>query len=345
LAVLLALCGCTQMRQGPMTPADQYGAAALEEGVFVSFDGAPLGMQSWLPEDEPKAIIAAIHGMSDYSEAFFLAGPYWASQGYATYAFDQRGFGRSPKRGVWPEHNVMMADIAYFVAALRAQYPGKPVILVGHSMGAAGALASLRSATPPEVDGLVLIAPAVWGWSQMNFAYGMALRLAAGVAPAWALTGEGLNRAPTDNIAVMEKMSRDPLMLFATRVDALYGLVELMEQGWRTAPPADLPTLILMGEKDQIVPPAVIRRYAQERAPDACFLVYEHGYHLLERDLQAENVWRDIASFVEGRCPAAERERNQGAAAPLTQRTADGGGDGQRETDRSGDREEILEGG
>lgn len=312
LAALLALTACVQARQYAMVPPEQFGAPALAEGVFVSFDGARLGMQSWLPADhgwaaEPKAVIAAIHGMSDYSEAFFLAGPYWAERGYAVYAFDQRGFGRSPQRGVWPDHGVMMGDIAYFVAALRAEHPGKEVVLLGHSMGGAAALASLRSATPPDIDRLVLVAPAVWGWSQMNFAYQIALKLAAGVAPGWRLTGESLNRWPSDNIEVLEKMGADPLMVFETRIDAIYGLVELMEEGWRTTPPEDLPTLILLGEKDEIVPPDVIRRYARERAPDACFTTYEHGYHMLERDLQAENVWRDVLAFIEGECPPPER--------------------------------------
>lgn len=310
-AAALALAACAPMRQAAIAPPEAFGPPALEEGAFVSFDGARLGLQSWLPADygregEPKAVIAAVHGMSDYSEAFFLAGPYWAEHGYAAYAFDQRGFGRSPQRGVWPERGVMMADIAYFVAALRAEHPGREIVLLGHSMGGAAALASLHSATPPDADRLVLLSPAVWGWSQMNVLYQVALRLAAAVAPGWTLTGESLNRWPSDNIEVLQKMGADPLMVYETRIDAIHGLVDLMEDGWRATPPDGLPTLILLGEKDEIVPPDVIRRYADERAPDSCFKSYEHGYHLLERDLQAENVWRDVIAFIEGDCPPPE---------------------------------------
>lgn len=308
LALLLLAAACAPLRQLPVTTPDRYGAPRIEDDAFVSFDGARLGLQSWLPEEgEPKAVIAALHGMTDYSETWFLAGPYWAGHGYAVYAYDQRGFGRSPQRGVWPDRETMLADVAYFVAALRAQHPGKEVVLVGTSMGAAASLAALNSSTPPDVDRLVLVSPAVWGWSTMNLAYQAALRVAAAFAPGWTLTGESLEIWPTDNIEVLRKMAADPLMIVGTRVDALTGLVDMMDAGWKSAPPDGLPTLILMGEKDEVVPTGVIEDFARERAPDACFTAYENGYHMLERDLQAQAVWDDIEGFIGGTCPPARR--------------------------------------
>ena len=50
---------------------------------------------------EPWAVSIGLHGMDDYANAFHLAGPYWAKAGIVTLAYDQRGFGRSPGRGVW----------------------------------------------------------------------------------------------------------------------------------------------------------------------------------------------------------------------------------------------------
>ncbi len=325
VVLFLLLAGCAgALRQGAETAPDAYRQGQIDGDGFVSFDGARLGLQSWLPPEsvnggKPKAVIAGLHGMGDYSETFYLAGPWWAEQGIATYAYDQRGFGRSPRRGVWPEQEVMMADVAYFVAALRAEYPDTPVILVGVSMGGAASLAAFGSATPPDVDGLVLVSPAVWGWSQMNPLYSIALRLATAVAPGWSPTGESLNRWPSDNIEMLRKLGRDPLMVRATRIDAVYGLVELMEAGWRTRAGRDVPALILMGQNDQIVPPGVIERYAERQSPEACFKTYPAGYHMLLRDLQAENVWRDIAGFIGGNCPApatAALSAEDGTGAP-----------------------------
>ena len=98
------LAGCAPMAvQRPLRPGADFDGPRLLSHAFVSFDGARLGLSSWEPppDDPPWAVIVGLHGMDDYGNAFHLAGPYWAKLGIATYAYDMRGFGRSPDRGVW----------------------------------------------------------------------------------------------------------------------------------------------------------------------------------------------------------------------------------------------------
>lgn len=304
LAVCLTLAACaTPMRQDALQPPANYQGAHFTDDWFYSFDGARLGLQSWLPEGEPRAVIIGVHGMTDYSETFYLAGPWWAERGVATYAYDQRGFGRSPRRGIWPAEAVMLADLRAFAKEVRARHPGKPVLLIGTSMGGAVSIAAMGSEAPPDVDRVVLASPAVWGWSQMNPFYQAALRAANAVRPGWELTGESLERWPSDNIAMLRKLSRDPLMIRATRVDAVKGLADLMEKAWKTPVGGRVPTMIMLGGNDEIVPPGVIRRYARKRSPEACFVTYPNGWHMLLRDLQAETVWQDVLEFIDGICP------------------------------------------
>ena len=59
-------------------------------------DGATLPLKSWLPDGKPKAVILALHGFNDYSNAFKDSGEEWAKHGIATFAYDQRGFGAAP---------------------------------------------------------------------------------------------------------------------------------------------------------------------------------------------------------------------------------------------------------
>ncbi len=104
LSVLLAACLPTvQHRGSPLSGFEgpRFNVAAHR---FISFDGAPLGLSAWLPPNgqEPSAVIIGLHGMNDYGEAtFYLMGPWFAERGVAVYAYDARGFGRSPDRGVW----------------------------------------------------------------------------------------------------------------------------------------------------------------------------------------------------------------------------------------------------
>src|SRR5688572_1453409 len=143
--------------------------AVLSETVFNTADGLALPVRRWLPaDDKPKAVVLALHGFNDYSKAFDKVpgapgvGPFLAERGIAVYAYDQRGFGKSPNAGLWQGRDAMVGDAKEFIALLRKTYPGVPVYLLGESMGGAVAIAMLADAVPGFVDGAILAAPAVW---------------------------------------------------------------------------------------------------------------------------------------------------------------------------------------
>jgi acylglycerol lipase len=302
LASFLAACMPTIQRAN--IPAPGFSGPSFQGDKFIAQDGALLGLSSWLPEaSAPKSVIIALHGMNDYARTFELAGPYWASQGIATYAYDARGFGRSPERGVWGGQELMLGDLRTAVSLARAKYPGLPVTLVGESMGAATILAALGDDNPPQVDRVVLIAPAVWGWSNLPLAYRVSLWVTAhtpiSLRPLNPPRAVVRKITASDNIPMLQRLGRDPNMLFATRLDAVYGLVNIMERAFKSARKVPPYTLVLYGSKDQIIPrPSVERTIA--RLPDHIQSVeYPDGYHMLTRDLQAQRVWADIAAFME----------------------------------------------
>ena len=68
---------------------------------------------------EPDVVIIAIHGMNDYAAAFKSAGAWWSAHGANVYAYDQRGFGRSPNWMIWPSHDVMRRDVQTAVEIAR----------------------------------------------------------------------------------------------------------------------------------------------------------------------------------------------------------------------------------
>lgn len=94
---------------------------------FKTRDGLSLPLRHWDAE-KPMAVIVALHGMSDYSRAFEMPGPYWAKQGITTLAYDQRSFGGSPNSGVWPGADAMRQDLSDFLAVTRSRYPGVPIL-------------------------------------------------------------------------------------------------------------------------------------------------------------------------------------------------------------------------
>ena len=307
LVLATLLTACAQMAvQKPLTPTPGFAGPRLEADRFISFDGARLGLTTWLPAGEPWAVIVGVHGMDDYANAFRLAGPYWADHGIATYAYDQRGFGRSPQRGVWAGDALMTEDLRTITALVRARYPHAIVAVAGESLGGAVAIEAFASDRPPAADRLVLLAPAVWGWSSQPLAYRLALNIAVRLSPAKTLDPPSFvtnHISPSDNTDELIAMGRDPLMLWGARPDTLYGLVTTMEHGWREIGAVGVPTLYLLGAKDQIIPRKPAVEAALRLPPGDRTAYYADGYHLLLRDMQAHKVWADIAAFV--RDPAA----------------------------------------
>jgi alpha-beta hydrolase superfamily lysophospholipase len=285
--------------------ADPKPVPRFTQTSFIAADGEDLPLRRWLPEGQTLAVILALHGFNDYSNSFEEPAKAWARQGIATYAYDQRGFGATRERGFWPGRSALAADVATATQILRRLYPGRPLYLLGESMGGAVAIVALsgESGPPaPEVDGVILTAPAVWGRATMEILPRIALWVGVRLAPALTLTGRGLEIKASDNIAMLRKLSRDPMVIKATRIDTIYGLVDLMDAAADAAPSLDVPMLMMYGAKDEIIPKRSIWRFI-DRLPAECrgqmrLAWYQDGYHMLLRDLDGSVVGADVASWA-----------------------------------------------
>jgi alpha-beta hydrolase superfamily lysophospholipase len=300
--LLFALAACASPVVIPRGP--YVGPPRMTDDAFIMSDGAHLPYRKWSPpavggaELAPKAIIIGVHGMNDYSNAFSMPGAFLAQRGILTYAYDQRGFGDAPDRGHWAGTPAMTKDLQEVSELVRARYPDTPIYLMGVSMGGAVILAAEDEHRFLPVDGVILAAPAVWGWQAMNIAYKLVLWTGAHVMPAKTLTGARLQIWPSDNVPMLEAMARDPEVIKKTRIGTIYGLVGLMDRGYDGADKLALPTLLLYGKKDQIVPAAPVMNVAERIPGLSRMLYYTNGYHMLERDLDAKVVWQDIDTWI-----------------------------------------------
>lgn len=298
LLALLSACAAGRMPPGP-GPTEPR----LTETHFVTADGTELALRVWLPEGEPKAVLLALHGFNDYSRAFKAPGEWWAERGIATYAYDQRGFGEAPHRGLWAGSDTLVDDLGTAARLLRARYPATPLYLLGDSMGGAVVLVALTGADPPEVDGAILVAPAVWARSQMPFYMRAALWVAARLVPWAEVTGEGVDVQASDNIERLREMGRDPLFIKSTRIGTLEGLTDLMGEALDGGERLHAPSLLLYGDKDEIIPReptlALWRRLPNGPGAQQRPAFYPDGWHMLLQDLGAELVLTDIAAWID----------------------------------------------
>lgn len=275
------------------------GCAVLPEPEAAAPVTRPL--LRYEPLGEPKATIVALHGFNDRKAAFLPFGALAAERGVRVLAYDQGGFGANADRGGWVGTEQLAVDLFATIEEARRLAPEAPVIVLGESMGAAIAIAALAKPEAPRVDGLVLAAPAVWAGDQLNPLFRLSLWFVAAVAPDLDLSAEGLEIQASDNIPMLVALGRDPLYLSTARAEALFGLVRVMDQALTAAPELVVPRLVLIGERDEVVPARAFDAFVARLTPEDCTVArYPDGWHLLLRDLGRDRVGHDVLAWIEG---------------------------------------------
>lgn len=304
LLAYVGLIGCapTYQTMGP----DRMRPLLQDDSIFAA-DAFRLPLRSWQPDGPPHAVVLALHGFNDHSRSFTTLGEALSPQGYAVFAYDQRGFGQTVNRGLWSSDDAMVSDLVTAVALLGDHYPDVPLYVVGESMGGAVVLSAmdqpdLKRQLADAVTGVVLVAPAVWGRSTMSPVERSALWAAQRVAPQLTLRPpREIGIRPSDNIPMLIELGRDPYHLNASRVDSVSGLVDLMDRALAAAPKFDLPSLILYGDNEEVLPRGPVNALLAALPADAPqrIAVYGEGWHMLLRDLNGPVVLEDVATWLE----------------------------------------------
>jgi acylglycerol lipase len=332
----LFISACVPLQQKALAPATAP-APGFSDTWFTSFDGARLGLDTYRartpgqgagPCDdgsgielgtvaaasgsacaaaaevyaaEPDVVVIAVHGMNDYAGTFIDAGEWWSANGATVYAYDQRGFGRSPGWMIWPSHAVMRKDLETAVEVASARHPGAKVAVVGESMGAAVAVTAFANSGASQPDALILSGPGFRGWGALPLLYSASLWVASHVRPDWIVVPpDGVRIVATDNNRKLREMWFDPLVQKSNRIDSVFGVVSIMEEADQMIShlPGSVPTLMLYGARDEMIPVEGVQRATAKMPPHVQTAYYLNGYHLLLNDLQAHKVWGDILAFA-----------------------------------------------
>lgn len=254
----------------------------------------------WGP-DNAKCIIIALHGLNDYAMSFDAAAEAWAKRGICTYALNQQGFGvhQSPR---WPGDMVLVRDVHSVMERVRAHHSGVPICLLGESIGAAVAVlaTTIDDGIPPA--GLILSAPAIRPKNAIPLYQRAAGWFIARFIPNLTVSRNIMASDATDNIAQLRKMNDDANISDHIRLATFVGVGRLMAAAYLRLFRVTVPTLILRGERDKIIPPVDISRVfnaLSKSQSDVDLINYPAGYHLLFRDLQAQKVIDDVGIWIE----------------------------------------------
>ena len=269
------------------------------DGKFTGAAGGKIAWRAWIPESAPDAVVVLVHGIAEHSGRYDHVARRLNRAGYAVYALDHRGHGRSDgTRGNIDRMNGVVADVGKLVDLARGRHPDLPRFMVAHSMGS---MIALRYTTDTATDlaGVVLSAP------PLEITVGSAVeRMAARVLTVvW------------PNLAVLKldssMVSRDPDVVHDYDTDPLnYRGGTRVRSGAELLATADLvkkrldrltiPVLVLQGSADQLVSPKGAELVAAGAGSDDVTLkMYDGLYHEVFNEPEKDEVLDDVVSWLD----------------------------------------------
>jgi alpha-beta hydrolase superfamily lysophospholipase len=269
------------------------------EGKFSATDGLELYYQAWQPDGETKAVFAVVHGYGEHSGRYLNPVNYFTPRGYAQYAFDSRGHGKSAgQRGHINRFDEYLSDTDTFLKLVREKQPGRKVFLLGHSLGGLIAAAYAED-HPGELPGLIMSSAflqfkiKVPGWK-------MALaRTLSSLMPTFTMA----NDLPAAHL------SHDPTVVAAYDVDPLNHHVatarwgtEILAAQTRTLDRAGeltTPVVVLYGSADQIADPQGSALFFERvKLTDKTVHCYDGYYHEIFNETGKDTVFRDLEAWL-----------------------------------------------
>ena len=274
--------------------------------------GERLHLQAWLPAGpdleqlvEPAAAIALVHGYGDHGGRHTWLGEDMAARGYAVYAYDLRGHGQSTgTRGQVGRFDDYLDDTAIFLDEVRRRQPGKPPVLLGHSLGGL-ICARFAEERPSDVRALILSSPFLALTVQPEPLKLLGAKALSAVWPGRDIGNTVMAADLSHDQTVVEAYVTDPLVHHVATARWAAETLAAQEATMAGAPRVTLPLLLLYGTDDQVADPAFAEAFfATVGSADKTLVHYEGFYHELFNEAGREQVFEDVAAWLAERLPA-----------------------------------------
>jgi acylglycerol lipase len=257
----------------------------------------------WRPDGKARAVVVIAHGVNSHSGYYVWVGEQLSAAGFAVYAIDHRGRGRSDGERYFVESvDEYVQDLGTFIQLAKSKEPGLPVFLLGHSAG--GVISSTYCLSQQsELAGFICESFAFQVYAP-DFALAVVKGLSH-VAPhahVLRLPIKEFSRDPKVTEAMLaDPMVKDEVQPTST-VAALVRADERLKEGF---PKITLPVLILHGTADKVTKPSGSKLFHETAgSKDKTLNLYDGYAHDLLNDLGKEKVLGDIVSWIGARLPA-----------------------------------------
>lgn len=274
-------------------------------------DGTQVATYTWAKvAGQPVGVVQIAHGLAEHGARYDRFAQQLNAAGFVVHAVDHRGHGRTggDRLGDFGAAGFggLIADVAQFGSALRAQHGGLPVFLFAHSMGSFAAQAAL------------LDHASTWAGAVLSGSTALdALAAAMANAPADAPAGLAAFNAGFAHRTGYEWLSRDEAEVDAYVADPWCGwevpgdvIPSLFAPAARLADPAllagirrDLPLLIASGDADPLAGGGALiellgQRYRDAGIADVTVKLYPAARHEILNETNRDEVTADIVAWL-----------------------------------------------
>jgi acylglycerol lipase len=274
----------------------------MNEERFDGVKGLGIFFRSWHPNGKPRAIVAICHGLNAHSGEYLWVGDQLQAAGFAVYALDLRGRGKSDGERFYVETMAdYVNDVSKLIELAKQRGPGVPVYLLGHSAG--GVVSCIYTLDNQDKIAGLICEDFAFKVPAPDFAIAVVKGIShlAPHAHVLKLHNEDFSRDPK----VVKAKNEDPLI--ANEVQPTRTVAELAradERLKREFPLIKLPVLILHGTADKVTKPSGSQEfYDRAGSKDKTLKVYEGYYHDLLNDIGKEQVMADILAWIDKRLP------------------------------------------
>ncbi|MFL9654591.1 alpha/beta hydrolase [Streptomyces sp. PB17] len=250
-----------------------------------------IAVRAW-PSGHPRYVALLVHGYGEHTGRYEEVAGVLTGHGAAVYAPDHTGHGRSDgERVVVEDFEDVVTDVHAVADLARADHPGLPLVMVGHSMG--GLIASRYAQRHPgELTALVLSGPVIGDWELPR------RLLALEEIPDTPISPASLSRDP----AVGAAYAADPLVWHGPmKRPTLRAFVRTLETVAEGGDVGRLPLLWLHGDDDRLVPLPGSRVGVEPLSGgDLTERIYPGARHEVFNETNRAEVFADVTRFLDG---------------------------------------------
>ena len=301
----------------------------MEQFRMLSKDGSTqLACYRVAPKTEPRAVFQIVHGMCEYFGRYEDYAKSLADAGILVIGNDHLGHGNSAPTAddlgftvTGGGADILVEDVYALTEKMKAEYPGLPIILFGHSMGSfiarevlarhgdayrAAIICGTGGPEAPAGAGKVM-AKTIMAFRGERHRSKLLKNIAFSGYQKGIEKTAPVNSWLTRDYSVVEKYNNDPFCTYTFTVRAYHDLFTLLAwvnaKDWAKKLPRDLPVLVTAGEADPVGswgkgPRTVANRMLEAGMKNVTLRMWPGMRHEILNEVGKEEVYRELNEWV-----------------------------------------------